>query len=65
MLPSIKKIEEAANRPTTATATEPIPFIEPTTEGTQRLNNNDDWLSGDLTQEQRGDIMNDPNIDIG
>ena len=27
--------------------------------------NNDDWLSGDLTQEQRGDIMNDPNIDIG
>ena len=65
MLPSVKKIEEAANRPTTATATEPIPFIEPTTEGTQRLNNNDDWLSGDLTQEQRGDIMNDPNIDIG
>ena len=65
MLPSIKKIEEADNRPTTATATEPVPFVEPTTEGTQRLTDSDDWLSGDLTQKQREDIMNDPNIDIG
>ena len=66
MLPSVKKIEEAVNRPTTATATEPIPFIEPTTEGTQKLTNtDDDWLSGSLTQKQRENIMNDPNIDIG
>ena len=67
MLPSIKKIEEAVNRPTTATSTEPIPYVEPTAQGTQILTNitDDDWLSGDLTQKQREDIRNDPNINIG
>ena len=46
MLPSIKKIEEAVNRPTTATATEPTPFVEPTVQGTQNINNDDeDWDS--------------------
>ena len=64
-LPSIKKIEEAVNRPTTATATEPTPFVEPTVEGTQNIDNDEDWLSESLSQEQREDIMNDPNIDIG
>ena len=64
-LPSIKKIEEAVNRPTTATATESIPFVEPTRQGTQSLTNtDDDWL-GELNQDQREDIMNDQNIDIG
>ena len=49
--------------PTEGTKT---PFVEPTKIGTQNLKNVDeDWLSGDLTDEQRGDIMNDPNIDIG
>ena len=65
-LPSIKKIEDAVNKPTNAIPTEPIPFVEPTVQGTQNINNDDeDWLSESLTDEQRGDIMNDPNIDIG
>ena len=65
-LPSIKKIEEAVNRPTRATPTESTPFVEPTVEGTQNIGNADeDWLSESLSEEQREDIMNDPNIDIG
>jgi len=51
MLPSIKKIEEAVNRPTTAKATPSTPFVEPTVQGTQNINNDDeDWdspLTGD------------------
>jgi len=66
MLPSLKKVEDNANKPTNATEGTKTPFVEPTKTGTQNLNNGDeDWLSGDLTDEQRGDIMNDPNIDIG
>ena len=65
-IPSVKSIEEAVNKPTTATATEPIPFVEPTVQGTQNIDSDDeDWLSESLTDEQRGDIMNDPNIDVG
>jgi len=64
-IPSVKSIEEAVNKPTTATATEPIPFVEPTRQGTQSLTNtDDDWL-GELNQDQREDLMNDQNIDIG
>ena len=66
MLPSLKKVEDNANKPTNATEGTKTPFVEPTKTGTQNLKNvEEDWLSGDLTQEQRGDIMNDPNIDIG
>ena len=66
MLPSLKKVEDNANKPTNAAEGTKIPFVEPTKTGTQNLKNVDeDWLSGDLTDEQRGDIMNDPNIDIG
>ena len=66
MLPSLKKVEDNANKPTNATEGTKTPFVEPTKTGTQNLKNVDeDWLSGDLTDEQRGDIMNDPNIDIG
>ena len=56
MLPSIKKIEEAANRPTNAIPTEPIPFVEPTRQGTQNLKNvEEDWdspLTGDEFEMQ-------------
>ena len=41
-LPSVKSIENAVNRPTTATSKEPIPFVEPTIQGTQSLTNTDD-----------------------
>ena len=55
-LPSIKKIEDAVNKPTTATATEPIPFVEPTRQGTQNLKNvEEDWdspLTGDEFEMQ-------------
>ena len=55
-LPSIKKIEDAVNRPTTATATEPTPFVEPTVQGTQNINIDDeDWdspLTGDEFEMQ-------------
>ena len=44
-IPSVKSIEEAVNKPTTATATEPIPFVEPTRQGTQNLNAEEDWDS--------------------
>ena len=56
MLPSLKKVEDNANKPTNATEGIKTPFVEPTKTGTQNLKNvEEDWdseLTGDEYEEQ-------------
>ena len=72
-MPSNKAVE---NKTSTSTpenkATPDTNFIEPTKGQTEvdmsqntESNTDEEWLSEELTDEQREDIMNDPNIDIG
>ena len=72
-MPSNKSVE---NKTSTSTpenkATPDTNFMEPTKGQTEvdmtqntESNTDEEWLSEDLTSQQREDIMNDPNIDIG
>ena len=65
-LPSLKKVEDAANNPTNATEGTKIPFIEPIKTGIQNLNNPDvsDAAWDETMNLSREDIMNDPNIEF-
>ena len=67
-MPSMKSIADSAMKPLSGVLSKPdLPFVQPL-KGTvdQVLGGGDvDYLSTSLTQEQREDIMNDPNIDIG
>ena len=65
-LPSLKKVEDAANNPPKAKEASKIPFVEPTKLGTQDLNNPDvsDAAWDETMNLSREDIMNDPNIEF-
>jgi hypothetical protein len=68
---SNKGVEQRANKPANIEVPPETPYVEPTkgqenttTDSTESVTD-EEWLSEDLTQEQREDITNDPNIDIG
>ena len=67
-MPSMKSIADSAMKPLGDVLPKPdLPFVQPLKGTVDQINTGDDvdYLSGSLTQEQREDIMNDPNIDIG
>ena len=67
-MPSMKSIAESAMKPLGDVLSKPdLPFVQPLKDAVDQINTGDDvdYLSGSLTQEQREDIRNDPNIDIG
>ena len=67
-MPSMKSIAESAMKPLGDVLPKPdLPFVQPLKGTVDQINTGDDvdYLSGSLTQEQREDIRNDPNIDIG
>ena len=67
-MPSMKSIADSAMKPLGDVLSKPdLPFVQPLKGTVDQINTGDDvdYLSTSLSQEQREDIMNDPNIDIG
>ena len=52
MLPSLKKVEDNANKPTNALEGTKIPFVEPIKQGVQNLNNVEDDFDSPLTGDE-------------